>query len=125
MNIIQLTINLEYTANKFGEVTSTNATLGFLKRDDNRKDFCIVGYWPWSTWKYLNDKTKHEFKMAKKAKTEKNKLKHIAHAMNISGNDAWIYRLHQWYEYLIHPKYAKLLKKEGMYKKPTWNINFN
>ena len=125
LNIIQLTINLEYTANKFGEVTSTRATLGFLKKDGNTNDFCIKGQWPWSIWKYLHDRTYFEFKNAKKAKTEKVKLKHIAHAMNISGNDAWIYRLHQWYEYLIHPRYAKLLKKEGMYKKSTLNINFD
>lgn len=44
--------------------------------------------------------------------------------MNIYCNDAWIYRLHQWYEYLIHPRYAKMLKEKGMYKKPIFDINF-
>lgn len=43
--------------------------------------------------------------------------------MNISGNDSWIYRLHQWYVYLIHPRYAKLLKKYDLYKKSTWEID--
>ena len=60
--------------------------------------------------------------MAKKCKDEKEKAKMIAEAMNISGNDAFIYRLHQDYEYLIHPKYAKLMKKYGYYKIPTWKI---
>lgn len=124
LNIIQLTINLEYTANKFGEVTSTNATLGFLKKDDNTKDFCIVGDWPWNIWKYLTNETDFNFKKAKQAKTEKDKVKHIAHAMNIHANDTWVYRLHQWYEYLIHPRYAKILKEKGMYKKPIFDINF-
>jgi hypothetical protein len=62
-------------------------------------------------------------KLAKKCKDEKNKAKAVAKAMNISGNDSLIYRLHQWYEYLIHPRHARLLKKYGYYKVPTWNID--
>lgn len=122
-NIIRLKLDLQYEANDFGEVTSTSVKLGFLKKDKGSHRFNIVGTWPWHTWKFLNRKTKRRLKVANRIKDEKNRIKEIAEAMNISGNDAWIYRLHQWYAYLIHPKYAKELKKAGLYKKPTWQIH--
>lgn len=118
-NIIQLIIEMSYTANKFGEVTGTYAKLGFLKKS-GMDGFSVHGEWFWNTWFFLNRKAKDNFKRAKKITDEERKAKVLAKAMNISGNDAWIYRLHQWHEYLIHPKYAKLLKKHGLYKKPTW-----
>lgn len=119
LNIIQLMIEMSYKANKFGEVTGTYAKLGFLKKS-GMDGFSVHGEWFWNTWFFLNRKAKHNFKRAKKITDEERKAKVLAKAMNISGNDAWVYRLHQWYEYLIHPKYAKLLKKRGLYKKPTW-----
>ena len=123
-NLIRLKLDFHYTANSFGEVTSTSVSLGFLKKDKMLRDceFCIVGIWPWRTWSFLNDSAKRHFKMAKRCKDEKEKAKMIAEAMNISGNDDFIYRLHQDYEYLIHPKYAKLMKKYGYYKISTWKI---
>ena len=81
-----------------------------------------MGCWFWDTWSFLNDGAKRRFKLAKRITDEKEKAKTIAEAMNISGNDAFIYRLHQDYMYLIHPKYAKLLKKYGYYKISTWKI---
>lgn len=122
-NLIRLKLDFHYSANDFGEVTSTSVTLGFLKKDKGfRNEFCIVGSWPWHTWSFLNKKAKRHFKRADKIKDEKEKAKLLAEAMNISGNDAFIYRLHQDYMYLIHPKYAKLLKKYGYYKISTWKI---
>lgn len=122
-NLIRLKLDFHYTANSFGEVTSTSVSLGFLKKDENfRNEFCIVGSWPWHTWSFLNGHAKRKFKMAKRCKDEKEKAKMIAEAMNISGNESFIYRLHQHYEYLIHPKYAKLMKKYGYYKISTWKI---
>lgn len=122
-NLIRLKLDLHYSANDFGEVTSTSVTLGFLKKDKNfRNEFCIVGQWFWNTWSYLNRKAQNHFKHAKRIANEKKKAKTIAKAMNISGNDAFIYRLHQDYMYLIHPKYAKLMKKYGYYKISTWEI---
>lgn len=122
-NLIRLKLGLHYEANDFGEVTSTSVTLGFLKKDKNfRNEFCIVGQWFWNTWSYLNRKAQNHFKHAKRIANEKKKAKTIAKAMNISGNDAFIYRLHQDYMYLIHPKYAKLMKKYGYYKISTWEI---
>ena len=123
-NLIRLKLDFHYTANSFGEVTSTSVSLGFLKKDKMLRDyeFCIVGIWPWHTWSFLNDSAKRHFKMVKRCKDEKEKAKMIAEAMNISGNDDFIYRLHQEYEYLIHPKYAKLMKKYGYYKISTWKI---
>lgn len=122
-NFIQLIIEMSYKANSFGEVTGTYAKLGFLKKDDNIGSFCIHGSWFWSTWRFLNQETKGKLRSIDKINDEKEKAKIVANAMNISGNDAWIYRLHQWYEYLIHPKYARLLKKYKMYKKSTWQID--
>lgn len=123
-NLIKLKLDLHYEANSFGEVTSTSVTLGFLKKDKGLRDceFCIVGTWPWHTWSYLNKSAKRHFKLAKKITDEKKKAKMIAEAMNISGNDDFIYRLHQDYMYLIHPQYAKLMKKYGYYKISTWKI---
>lgn len=122
-NLIRLTLDFDYYANDFGEVTSTSVTLGFLKKDKGfRNEFCLVGTWPWHTWSFLNFRAKRHFKLAKKITDEKEKAKSIAEAMNIGGNDAFIYRLHQDYMYLIHPKYAKLLKKYGYYKISTWKI---
>lgn len=124
-NLIKLTLDLHYDANNFGEVTSTSVTLGFLKKDKGfRNEFCILGTWPWHTWSFLNDRAKRHFKLAKKITDEKKKAKSIAEAMNIGGNDAFIYRLHQDYMYLIHPKYAKLMKKYGYYKIPSWKIRY-
>lgn len=122
-NLIRLKLDFHYTANNFGEVTSTSVTLGFLKKDKNfNNEFCIVGYWFWDTWSFLNDKAKRRFKLAKRITDEKEKAKTIAEAMNISGNESFIYRLHQDYMYLIHPNYAKLMKKYGYYKVSTWQI---
>lgn len=122
-NLIRLKLDFHYSANDFGEVTSTSVTLGFLKKDKGfRNEFCIVGSWPWHTWSFLNNRAKRCFKRADKIKDEQEKAKLLAEAMNISGNDAFIYRLHQDYMYLIHPKYAKLLKKHGYYKISTWEI---
>lgn len=123
LNIIQLTIDMSYNANKFGEVTGTYAKLGFRKKDDTSNKFDIHGIWPWKTWRFLNKKTKRGLKMAEKITDEQKKAKSLANAMNISGNDSWIYRLHQWYVYLIHPRYAKLIKKYDLYKKSTWRID--
>ena len=61
-------------------------------------------------------------KRARRISDENEKAKIIAEAMNISGNDSFIYRLHQNFMYLIHPRYAKLLKKYGYYKVSTWKI---
>ena len=122
-NIIRLKLDLHYSANDFGEVTSTSVTLGFLKKDKVfNNEFCIKGSWPWDTWSFLNKRAKRHFKLAKQIEYEPEKAKTIAEAMNISGNDAFIYRLHQDYMYFIHPKYAKLLKKYGYYKISTWDI---
>lgn len=123
-NLIRLKLGLHYEANDFGEVTSTSVTLGFLKKDKglNSCGFCIVGMWPWHTWSYLNKSAKRHFKLAKRITDEKERAKMIAKAMNICGNDDFIYRLHQDYMYLIHPKYAKLMKKYGYYKISTWKI---
>lgn len=123
LNLIRLKLDFHYSANDFGEVTSTSVTLGFLKKDkDFRNEFCILGNWPWDTWSFLNGRAKRHFKLAKQIGYEPEKAKTIAEAMNISGNDAFIYRLHQDYMYFIHPKYAKLLKKYGYYKISTWDI---
>ena len=122
-NLIRLKLDFHYSANDFGEVTSTSVTLGFLKKDKAfRNEFCILGNWPWDTWSFLNREAKRHFKLAKQIGYEPEKAKTIAEAMNISGNDAFIYRLHQDYMYFIHPKYAKLLKKYGYYKISTWDI---
>ncbi len=122
-NLIRLKLDFHYSANNFGEVTSTSVTLGFLKKDKGfRNEFCIVGSWPWHTWSFLNKKAKRHLKLANKIEDEQEKAKYVANAMNISGNDAFIYRLHQAYMYLIHPKYKKLLKKYGYYKVSTWEI---
>ena len=122
-NLIRLTLDFHYTANNFGEVTSTSVTLGFLKKDKGfRNEFCIIGSWPWNTWSFLNHRAKMRFKLADKIKDEKERAKCIANAMNVSGNNGFIYRLHQDYMYLIHPKYKKLLKKYGYYKVSTWKI---
>ena len=124
-NLIRLKLDLHYSANDFGEVTSTSVTLGFLKKDKGFTNcFCIEGIWFWHTWSYLNRKAQNHFKHAKRIANEKKKAKTIAYAMNISGNDAFIYRLHQEYMYLIHPKYAKLMKKYGYYKISTWEIRY-
>ena len=123
LNLIRLKLDLHYSANDFGEVTSTSVTLGFLKKDKNfRNEFCIVGSWFWDTWSFLESNSRRHFKHADKIDDEQEKAKCLAEAMNISGNDAFIYRLHQDYMYLIHPKYAKLLKKYGYYKISTWEI---
>ena len=114
---------MSYNANKFGEVTGTYAKLGFRKKDDTSNEFDIHGIWPWKTWRFLNKKTKSGLKRAEKITDEQKKAKSLANAMNISGNDSWIYRLHQWYVYIIHPRYAKLIKKYDLYKKSTWKIN--
>lgn len=122
-NLIRLKLDFHYSANDFGEVTSTSVTLGFLKKDKHfRNEFCIIGSWPWHTWSFLNKRAKRELKFADGIKDEKERAKCIAGAMNISGNNGFIYRLHQAYMYLIHPKYKKLLKKYGYYKVPTWKI---
>ena len=122
-NLIRLKLDFHYTANSFGEVTSTSVSLGFLKKDESfRNEFCIVGSWPWHTWSFLNGRAKRHFKLAKRITDEKEKAKMIAEAMNICGNESFIYRLHQDYMYLIHPKYAKLMKKYGYYKISTWKI---
>lgn len=122
-NLIRLKLDFHYSANDFGEVTSTSVTLGFLKKDkDFRNEFCIVGSWPWRTWSFLNHRAKSRFKLADGIKDEQERAKCIANAMNISGNNGFIYRLHQDYMYLIHPKYKKLLKKYGYYKISTWKI---
>ena len=44
-NLIRLKLDLHYSANDFGEVTSTSVTLGFLKKDKDRNEFCIIGQW--------------------------------------------------------------------------------
>ena len=83
-NLIRLKLDLHYSANDFGEVTSTSVTLGFLKKDKGfRNEFCIVGSWPWHTWSYLNRKAQKHFKHAKRIANEKKKAKTIAYAMNI------------------------------------------
>ena len=123
LNLIRLKLDFHYTADSFGEVTSTSVTLGFLKKDKQWNEFCIVGDWFWNTWLFLNRDTKRNLELVKDCKDEKNKAKAVAEAMNISGNDSFIYRLHQGYEYLIHPRYARLLKKYGYYKVPSWNID--
>lgn len=66
-------IEMSYKANKFGEVTGTYAKLGFLKKDDTSNGFNIHGTWPWSTWRYLNNKTKRGLKMAEKITDEQKK----------------------------------------------------
>lgn len=122
-NLIRLKLDLHYVANDFGEVTSTSVTLGFLKKDKSFGDeFCIIGQWWWATWRFLNRNTRRHLKRAKRISEEKEKAKIIAEGMNISGNNSFIYRLHQNYMYLVHPRYAKLLKKYGYYKVSTWDI---
>lgn len=121
-NLIQLTLDFSYNANSFGEVTDTYVSLGFLKKDNNRlgNRFCIVGIWPWKTWKYLQHEMKRNLKLAKGATNEEKKINYLARALNISMNDAWIYRFHQWYAYVRHPRYGKMLKAAGKYKTKTW-----
>lgn len=122
LNIIQLFIELSYTANSFGEVTETYANIGFFKKLDDNNDFIVYGQWLWKTWRLLDSHTKNELRSADKIPIEEHKAKALAYAMNINYNDGLVYRLHQWYEYLIHPRYAKLLKKYDMYKKPIYKI---
>jgi hypothetical protein len=50
LNLIRLKLDFHYTADSFGEVTSTSVTLGFLKKDKQLNKFCIVGDWFWHTW---------------------------------------------------------------------------
>ena len=116
-NRIQLTINLYYKANNFGEVTSTSFGWGFLTNlDDVVK---VVGTWPWHTWRFLCTDSKRHLSEYKSCTDEERKINLLAKAMNICYNNGWVYRLHQWYMYLRHPRYAKILKKAGKYKVAT------
>lgn len=67
-NKVQLYIEHHYEANDFGQVTKHWITLGFLKKD--RNEFCIVGSWHITTWKFLYRQFKH--KLDKLQKHEKN-----------------------------------------------------
>lgn len=110
-NLIQLTLNYDYQADRFGQVTKTNITLGFLKKDKHFRDgFSIVGTWPWDTWKYLYRKFNRSRKYANKIKDKEKRLKALKEAYDSSINRDFIYKAFEWTaRNILHPfEYKKI-----------------